>query len=55
MRASPKRKSALSSLCKPLALRYGEANNRRTDYEHIRTNIDSKNDSGEKGEREQYT
>ena len=29
MRAYPRRKSALSRLCKALALRYGEANNRR--------------------------
>jgi GrpB-like predicted nucleotidyltransferase (UPF0157 family) len=34
MRASPKRKSALSRLNKPLALRNGEANN-RTGYEKI--------------------
>ena len=46
MRGSPKRKSAFSSLYKPLAFRYGEANNRRTGYEPSRTNIDSKNDSG---------
>ena len=34
MRASPNRKSALSRLNKPLALRNGEANN-RTGYEKI--------------------
>jgi len=47
MRASPNRKSAFSSLYKPLALRYGEANNNRTGYEPNRKNMDSKN-SGKK-------
>ena len=44
-RASPRRKSALSRLCKPLALWYGEANNRRTGYEPSRKDIDNAKDS----------
>ena len=45
MRASPRRKSALSRLYKALALRYGEANNRRTGYEPSRKDIDNAKDS----------
>ena len=38
-------KSVLSRLYKPLALRYGEANNRRTSYEPSRKDIDNTKDS----------
>ena len=41
-RASPKRKSTLSSLYQPLSLRYGEVNN-RIGYEPNRKYMDRKN------------
>ena len=44
-RASPKRKSTLSSLYQPLSLRYGEVNN-RIGYEPNRKYMDRKNNSG---------
>lgn len=44
-RTSPKRKSTLSSLHKPLSLKYGEANN-RTEYEPNRKNDHRSNNSG---------
>ena len=44
-RASPKRKSTLSTLYKPLSLRYGEADN-RTGYEPNKKYMDTKNNSG---------
>jgi N-glycosylase/DNA lyase len=44
-RASPKRKSTLSSLYQPLSLRYGEVNN-RIGYEPNRKYMERKNNSG---------